>query len=325
MNNKFKFAASVLVLFASCTKPSEVLVSEPQPTLSVMSTPISSVTENSFVKKWDFEGTTPYEGLSLEKAKLLDPTTGLETTTEIANSIEVVPDPINNSNKVLKCSMPVNCCRAEVSLVNSNSQLIYAYKGVPAGVNIAANTNVGNEVWIKAKIYVPNNLTTQSTRNTTANLNTCMVQLGPISKAGQSGSNGFFQLRATPSSANTIGLNNSDWKAFTSSIYNISTYNGSQPVGVIQTGQWLTYILHCKFGSATNENDLLEARYYISNNSLISSASCSQVQAQLDTRIRIKWGLYIGMGNPSIKALTCYYDDVTVKSGSSTFSEMLVQ
>ncbi len=323
MNNKISIAVSAVLLLAACTKPNDELITTPQNQVAVQSTAISTITPNAFEKKWAFDDSDPLFGLILEKATKLN-SSGTEITGTTDNSsIVVTNDPSGGTNKVLKCVIPDSACRAEVSLVNSVNRLIYAYKGSPS--NIASNTNLGNEVWIKARVYVPANLTTQSRRNPGANLNTCLVQIGPISKPGTSGSNGFFQLRATPATTGSTN-NNSDWKAFYSSTYNVPSFAGSysQSVATIPIGQWVTYVLHCKFGNfngnATEKKDSVEVKYYYGSN--ITHKYCYQEIAQDVTSVRIKWGLYIGMGNPSNRAITCFFDDVVVKSGPSDFTTM---
>ncbi len=253
--------------------------------------------------KWDFEGNDPLHNLFVEDESTLK------------NGVNVVIDPLNPSNKVLKTILLKGNDRTEVSLYTNNlKKIIYFYADASKGFidksNISADSNsLGNEVWMSIKIL---KLQEQNTNG----IKPCIVQLGPVSNSTLTqvvSSSGFCQLRMRNSSTTTGDSWN--WRVFGGNVYTPATLNDDNNIVRPAYGKWEKFVLHCKY--STENNGLIEVwkdgKKYISRN---------WANAIPFSRFRIKWGIYLGIGNSAGQDLTCYFDEVKIAGSNSSFEEI---
>lgn len=209
--------------------------------------------------------------------------------------IRIVSDPLNASNKVMSVELPSGCDRAEVSWKDGNiSYYFYANKN--------SDLKHGDEFWIGFKVYIPSSTYTQ-------NNSPSILQLGPISRSVNfNGSYGLYQLM-TPTHYGYFR-----WRKFTSAEYSpIGNY--TEDPCVRRNGVWEKFVIHCRLRN--DDTGLVELW---KNGDLVYRKA--ERNAELGTRIVIKWGLYIGVGNSSNDKLACYYDDIKIGNSQAVYSDV---
>ena len=252
---------------------------------------------------WDFEGADSLHNL------------GIEDESPLKNGLSIVSDPTNPLNRVLRTVLLKGNDRTEVSLFTNNlKKIIYFYADASKGFidknNITAdNTSLGNEVWMSIKILKPQEQNTNG-------IKPCMVQLGVVSNAALNppvSSSGFCQLRMRNGSTPTSDSWN--WRVFGGNIYTPSPLNVDKSFVSPTYGKWEKFVLHCKY--STGNNGLIEvwkdSKKYI---------NMPGQNAFAFNRFRIKWGIYLGIGNSAGQDLTCYFDDVKIAGSNSSFEEI---
>ena len=252
---------------------------------------------------WDFEGAAPLHNL------------GIEDESPLKNGMSIVSDPTNPLNKVLRTVLLQGNDRTEVSLFTSNlKKIIYFYADASKGFidknNITAdNTSLGNEVWMSIKILKPQEQNTNG-------IKPCIVQFGPVSNSTLNppvSSSGFCQLRMRNGSTPTSDSWN--WRVFGGNVYTPSTLTIDNSFVSPTYGKWEKFVLHCKY--STGKNGLIEVW-----KDGIKYININVQNAIAFSRFRIKWGIYLGMGNSCNKDLTCYFDEVKIAGSNSSFEEI---
>ena len=252
---------------------------------------------------WDFEGANPLHNLSIEDES------------QSKNGVTVVTDPLNPANKVLKTVMLKGNDRTEVSLYSSDlKKIIYFYADASKGFNDKANSipdsnSLGSEVWMSIKVLKPQFQNTKSIKPS-------IVQLGPVSNSTLNppvSSSGFCQLRIR--SGPTPESDSWNWRIFGSKVYTPTALVIDNNFTSLKYGKWERFILHCKYSTGTD--GVIEV--WKDGTKYISSTG---VNAFAFNRFRIKWGVYIGIGNSADQDLTCYFDDVKIAGCNSSYEEI---
>lgn len=282
------FLMPLLFLVGACKKSAE-----PTPTPA-------PVPNTSILFSWDFENTDPLQHLIIED----------DAPTK--NSISIVPDPLNPSNKVMKAVLLKGLVRSEASLSALNRQtILYFYADAAKGFTDKANTkadvnSLGNEVWMSLRILKPQEQNTNGIKPS-------IMQLGPVSNATLNppiASSGFCQLRVR--NGTTPAGDDWNWRVFGSTAYTPSTLTSDQNFVKPNYGRWEKFIIHCKYSSGAD--GVIEVwkdgvRYI----------NLPGANAMAFNRFRIKWGVYIGEGNKIDSDQTCYFDDVKIAGANSSF------
>jgi hypothetical protein len=144
----------------------------------------------------------------------------------------------------------------------------------------------------------------------------CVVQLGVVSNATlipPVGSSGFCQLRVHNSSKPNGDSWN--WRIFGGRVYTPEDLNVDYDFTKPAYGKWEKFVFHCKY--STGSDGVIEVwkdgKRYINEKG---------VNAISFNRFRIKWGLYLGIGNSAGEDLNCYFDDVKIAGSNSSLEEI---
>jgi hypothetical protein len=247
--------------------------------------------------KWDFEGTNPINNLILENA----------------SGISVVTDPLNSANKVLKTIILQGNDRTELSL-STGTNLLYYYADASLGYTNHANTitsnfSLGHEFWISFKILKPQEQNTNG-------IKPCLFQIGPVSNLSlfpTSGSAGFWQLRVR----NGTTPNGDTWNSrlFGNTQFTPLANGEVNFVGKSPSLVWEKFVIHCKY-SATNSGIIEVWKDGVKYINLTGQ------NAYAMNRARIKFGLYLGIGNSAGQDLSCYFDDVKIGGANCSYAEI---
>lgn len=237
----------------------------------------------NILASWDFEGDNALHDLHFEKI-------------EDINSL-IVDDPLNENNKVMYFELPAGSDRREVMWADGNNNY-YLYPN-------NNDSEHGDEFWIGFKVYVP------KLNGAQQNNSPSIFQVGPISNRVQfDGSYGFYQLMAPSHYAYWR------WRKFISKYSPVGNITETK-LSSLRYNQWEKFVIHCKLKNNDNEG-LIEIwkngeRIY----------TLQQKNAELDTRVVIKWGVYIGTGNSSKDVLSCYYDDIKIGNALSGYDAVV--
>ncbi len=312
MNNKFSIAASAILLFAACTKRTDdALIATPPNEIAVQST-IAGTTDNSSngIYRWDFDGADPLHHLRIEDES--NPRVG----------ISVVPDPLNPNNKVMRAFLPIGRDRSEVALFSDPAALgsiMYFYADAPVGFKDKNRTmpdahSFGNEVWVSMRVYRP--LADRQFEH-----KPCIFQFGPVSNTQtypSVGSGGFCQVTMRNDAAGEA-KDTWNWRLYAAqgNVYTPTHLDRSFGFVKPDYGNWENFVLHCKYSTGADGQIQLwkdGVKYF--------DITCANA-LQAYNRIRIKWGMYIGIGNQiTAKNVNCYFDDVRVVIGASSYEAM---
>jgi len=174
------------------------------PLLLIGSSISLAAAEGVILNRWDFEDAKPFPNLSIE-----------------GEPPEVVPDPRDPGNKVMKAVLPVNAKRPERSEVRFG------------------RIQEGSERWFGIRILRP----------TLPQMDfTCCYQLGPIDGAKGRGRGGLYQIAA-------YGTKAPEWHLrFYGRAEDDSGYRKS--MGPVVAGAWEEWILHLRLKA--DRNGLIE-------------------------------------------------------------------
>jgi len=290
MKKKIFLNVIILMLLTSCNSTAEPIV-----------TP--ELVDTNVLYKWDFEGTDSLHHLSIEDASALK------------NSVSMEIDPLNPANKVLKTVLLKGNDRTELSLYTSNlSRIVYYYADAAKGFTDKANTikdgtSLGNELWMSIKILKPQEQNTNG-------LKPSIFQLGPVSNGTLKppvSSSGFCQVRVRNGTTPTGDSWN--WRVFGSYVYTPDVLNRDFNFVTKPYDVWEKFVVHCRY--STGPDGILEV--WKDGVKYISTVGPNAIPFN---RFRIKWGIYIGMGNKAGQDLTCYFDDVIIYSGNVTYEDV---
>lgn len=258
---------------------------------------------HSTLYQWDFEDSDALHNL------------GIEDESSLKNGISIVADPLDVANKVLKTVLRQGKDRTEVSLYTSDlKNIIYCYANASNGYNEIQNTfidnnSLGNELWMSIKILKPQEQNTNG-------IKPCLLQFGPVSNATfqpQSSSSGFCQLRIRNGTA--IDEDQWNWRVFGTGTYTPTTLNTDTNFVRPSYNKWEKFVIHCKYSTATD--GLIEVW-----KDGIKYISLAGANATAFNRFRIKWGIYLGVGNHAGQELRCYFDDVKIGGSNSSFEQI---
>lgn len=266
MKNNLVVALGVLLLAGSCsaTKLDDVAVTNPTATTVVQ----GGTADPRLLGQWNFEGSTPFQNLS-----------------ELNAHVTIVADPLDPQNRVMKCTIPADEDRAEVSA------------GAP-NLYFNANSNSttsGKEFWIGFRV-----LKYSQAQNSFVSLFQIGTVDNPTAYPGKS-SSGLYQL------TNYDNTNQWTWRYYNSVFTDQPGIR--ETIAPLVDGQWERFVLHCVFSSGSD--GLME----IWKNG-VKVYTKPGPNAIAGSRTRVKWGTYIGVGNKAVGPITCFYDDV--KIGGST-------
>jgi hypothetical protein len=285
-----------LVVYCTNCKPKGLRVFDNEYWVDMKAT----VPGSTVLYHWDFEGATPFNNLGFELSS--------------PNSITVVNDPLNPSNKVMKTVLLQGNDRTEVFFSNLSQSILYYYADANPGFTDQANTianslSLGHELWISVKILKPQEQNTNG-------IKPCFFQFGPVNNLVSSptqGSRGFWQLRMTNGTTPTGDFWNSRIfgnTPFTPAAMNQDHNFVSKPYGV-----WEHFVFHFKY-SATS-GGIVEGW-----KDGVKYINVSGQNAYAFNRSRIKWGIYLGVGNSAGQTLTCYFDDVKIGGANSSYEDI---
>lgn len=241
-------------------------------------------TENSYeneniLASWNFEDDEPLHDLHFENIK--------------NDGSIIVEDPQNSNNKVMYVELPSGLDRREVMWADGNNNY-YMYPNTK-------DIKHGDEFWIGLKVYVPKIINSQQSNSPS------IFQIGPISsRVNFQGSVGLYQLQA-PSHYSFFR-----WRKFKYEYSPIGDINEVK-MSDLRYNQWENFVIHCILRD-NDEEGLVE----IWKNG-VKVYSLKQANAINDTRVVIKWGVYIGVGNSSKDVLSCYYDDIKIGNALSGY------
>jgi len=263
--------------------------------------PTPTPVDKGILYEWNFDGADALHHLFIEDASVQK------------NGITVVADPLNPSNKVCKATLLKGNDRSEASVYTADLQrILYFYADAPAGFTDKAKTitdpnSLGNEVWLSLRILKPQE------QNTNA-IKPSIVQFGPVSNASLNppvSSNGFCQLRIRNGS--TVDGDTWNWRVFGGGAYTPSGLDAEQNFIKPGYGKWEKFVLHCRY--STGSDGLLEV--WKDGVKYINTTGANAISFN---RFRIKWGLYLGIGNSAGQDLTCYFDDVKIGGSGSSYA-----
>jgi hypothetical protein len=259
--------------------------------------PIDSA-ENFY--QWDFESVIPLHNLLIEDES------------PIKNSVSIVADPLNPDNKVLKTVLLKGNDRTEVSLYSADlKNILYFYSDAAKGFkdkssSVPDNYSLGNEVWISMKVL-------KIQEQNSNGIKPCIMQLGPVSNITLNppvSSSGFCQLRMR--NGLTPNDNKWNWRIFGGRIFTPVALDIDNNFVKSTNDKWEKFIIHCKYTKSMD--GIIEV--WKDGVKYINIVGANAIE---NNRFRIKWGLYLGIGNHVDDDLTCYFDDVKIAGSNSSF------
>jgi len=290
----FFYLVSILFTFSACTKKSTPVVTQPSPPVVVQpSQPV-------FLYQWNFEGTDALHDLFTEDASAQK------------NGVAIVADPLNPANKVCKTSLLKGNDRTELSVYTPDlKKIMYFYADAAKGFTDKASTisdvtSLGNEVWMSMKIFKPQEQNTNG-------IKPCIAQLGPVSNASLNppvSSSGFCQLRMR--NGTTPGGDSWNWRVFGGTAYTSASLDVDNNFIKPNYAKWEQFVFHCIY--STGSDGLIEV--WKDGVKYINTRGANAIPSN---RFRIKWGLYLGIGNRAGEDLTCYYDDIKIGDKRSSY------
>jgi hypothetical protein len=260
---------------------------------------MSTNPKSKILFQWDFEGSTPFNNLSFEQT---------------GTAITVVSDPLNSNNKVMKAELLPGNDRTEVSLTTTALQLLYIYTDADYRFRDAANTvtegrSIGSEIWVSMRIFKPQEQNTNGIKPS-------IFQFGPTRNQvnfSTLSSRGFWQLRIR----NDTGSYGDRWNSrlfgdvnYTPMALNSETNFVLKPYGV-----WEKFVFHLKYRS--DSEGVLEVW-----KDGVKYITISGQNAYAFNQNRIKWGVYLGVGNSVPQYLSCYFDDIKIGGANCSYEEI---
>lgn len=211
-----------------------------------------------------------------------------------STNIQIVADPLNPANKVMKVSLPEGEYRTEVSPTKRNSTSLNYFHADDSSLES------GDEFWLGIKILKPKEIFSGQP---------VIVQIGPINNPTNNPgvtSAGHYQLQWKSD------INKWRWREFSSTFNPNST---ATDMVTVNYGVWEKFVFHCKFKS--NANGLIEVWR---NGELIYRVARQNGTAKSQTRI--VWGVYTGIGNTNHPYASCYYDDVKIGNRNASYDDV---
>ena len=212
-----------------------------------------------------------------------------------SSNIQIVADPLNPANKVMKVNLPEGEYRTEVSPnMRTSSSLNYFHAD-------DSSLETGDEFWLGIKILKPKEDPSGQP---------VIVQLGPINNPTNNPgvtSAGHYQLQWKSDTDKWR------WREFQSTFDPNTT---STDMVTVNYGVWEKFVFHCKFKS--NANGLIEVWR---NGEKIYTVTRQNGTAKSQTRI--VWGVYTGIGNVTHPDFSCYYDDVKIGNRNASYNDVV--
>lgn len=212
-----------------------------------------------------------------------------------SNDIQIVADPLNPTNKVMKCTMAEGEYRTEVSpTMRTSTSLNYFHAD-------DSSLETGDEFWLGIRILKPQE---------DYDGNPSIVQIGPINNPTNNPgvtSAGHYQLQWKSA------YNKWRWREFQSTFDPNTT---SSDVVTVNYGVWERFVFHCRFRS--NSTGLIEVW---KDGKLVYSATRQNGTAKSQTRI--VWGVYAGIGNTLHPDIVCYFDDIKIGNRNAGYDDVV--
>lgn len=214
---------------------------------------------------------------------------------EIAPDITVTEDPLDGRNRVMCVTLPDGSARSEVSVGAPRPHYFHCD---------STDLTHGDELWVGFRILIPQQTYTGSNRNIS------IFQIGPIQNIvdhpGVSSKGHFqFQYNAT----------RNKWRLREyASIYNPAD-DLSRYLVPVDLGAWENFVIHLRFRS--DDQGVME----IWRNGVKIFEQLGP-NGMPHARTRVKWGAYVGKENSSHEPFTCYFDDVRIGGGESSYEEV---
>ena len=210
-------------------------------------------------------------------------------------NIQIVTDPLNPANKVMKVNLPEGEYRTEVSPnMRTSSSLNYFHAD-------DSSIETGDEFWLGIRILKVHE---------DFDCNPSIVQIGPINNPTNNPgvtSAGHYQLQWKSS------YNKWRWREFQSTFDPNTT---STDMVTVNYGVWEKFVFHCKFKS--NVNGLIEIW---KDGQLIYGVTRQNGTAKSQTRI--VWGVYGGAGFTTHPNLVCYFDDIKIGNRNAGYDDVV--